>query len=177
MSRKWTYEIGYGYESILRNGVMVNKEQAVRALNDYEARIATLEKALNIDTDLTIAELRVDLRDATARIAELEAEIERLTVHSDIERQDDKSPNDTQTQTIVYGKWIPVSERLPEDGEVVWLWDGNNLGMGYYLVLAGQFMDRDTPLRRIKPTHWMPLPESPNDTQTQTVVYGKEREE
>ena len=33
-----------------------------------------------------------------------EAEIERFTVHSDIERQDDKSPNDTQTQTIVYGK-------------------------------------------------------------------------
>jgi len=38
------------------------------------------------------------------RIAELEAESERFTVHSDIERQDDKSPNDTQTQTIVYGK-------------------------------------------------------------------------
>ncbi|OPZ40035.1 MAG: hypothetical protein BWY95_02775 [Bacteroidetes bacterium ADurb.BinA104] len=99
-------------------------------------------------------------------------------------------------------RWVPVSERLPEDGEVVWLWDGNNLGMGYYLVFAGQFMDRDTPLRRIKPTHWMPLPESPivygkacidqltahdaterqddkspNDTQTQTIVYGKEREE
>jgi len=39
-----------------------------------------------------------------ARIAELEAESERFTVHSDIERQDDKSPNDTQTQTIVYRK-------------------------------------------------------------------------
>jgi Lar family restriction alleviation protein len=38
------------------------------------------------------------------RIAELETESERFTVHSDIERQDDKSPNDTQTQTIVYGK-------------------------------------------------------------------------
>ena len=38
------------------------------------------------------------------RIAELEAESERFTVHSDIERQDDKSPNDTQTQTFVYGK-------------------------------------------------------------------------
>ena len=38
----------------------------------------------------------------TARIAELEAEIERITVHSDIERQDDS--NDTQTQTVVYGK-------------------------------------------------------------------------
>ncbi len=58
-------------------------------------------------------------------------------------------------------RWIPVSERLPEDGEVVWLWDGNNLGMGYYLVLSGCFMDRDTPLRRIKPTHWMPLPGMP----------------
>ena len=44
------------------------------------------------------------INDLTARIAELEAESERFTVHSDIERQDDKSPNDTQTQTIVYGK-------------------------------------------------------------------------
>jgi len=75
-------------------------------------------------------------------------------------------------------RWRVVANgELPEDGEVVWLWDGNNLGMGYYLVLAGQFMDRDTPLRRIKPTHWMPLPESPNDTQTQTIVYRKESEE
>lgn len=39
-----------------------------------------------------------------ARIAELEAEIERLTVHSDIERQDDNYSNHTQTQTIVYQK-------------------------------------------------------------------------
>ena len=36
------------------------------------ARIAELEKGLNIDTDLTIAGLRKELRDATARIAELE---------------------------------------------------------------------------------------------------------
>lgn len=31
-----------------------------------------------------------DIRDLTARIAELEAESERFTVHSDIERQDNK---------------------------------------------------------------------------------------
>ena len=75
-------------------------------------------------------------------------------------------------------RWRVVANgELPEDGEVVWLWDGKYIGMGYYLVLAGQFMDRDTPLRRIKPTHWMPLPESPNDTQTQTIVYRKESEE
>ena len=41
---------------------------------------------------------------AVNRIAELEAEIDQLTAHDATERQDDKSPNDTQTQTIVYGK-------------------------------------------------------------------------
>ena len=43
-------------------------------------------------------------RELREYVDELEAESERITVHSDIERQDDKSPNDTQTQTIVYGK-------------------------------------------------------------------------
>jgi hypothetical protein len=41
--------------------------------DELTTRIAELEKALNIDTDLTIAGLRKELRDATARIAELEA--------------------------------------------------------------------------------------------------------
>ena len=116
-----------------------------------------------------------------ARIAELEGKIDQLTAHDATERQDDKSPNDTQTQTIVYGKWIPVSERLPEvyrdgDGEFIpflvcendkdypyrAIYDGLNWGDGMFVADV---------------THWMPLPESPNDTQTQTIVYGKEREE
>jgi len=50
------------------------------------------------------AELLTLIVGLESRIAELEAESERFTAHSDIERQDDKSPNDTQTQTIVYGK-------------------------------------------------------------------------
>ena len=80
----------------------------------YQAKIEELEKlieGLRLDND--------DFEEQADRLLirkkELEAESERFTVHSDIERQDDKSPNDTQTQTIVYGKrWIPVSERLPE---------------------------------------------------------------
>ena len=59
-------------------------------------------------------------------------------------------------------RWRVVANgELPEDGEVVWLWDGKYIGMGYYLVFAGQFMDRDTPLRPIRPSHWMRFPEPP----------------
>ena len=37
-------------------------------------------------------------------LSEYKVCIDQLTVHSDIERQDDKSPNDTQTDAVVYGK-------------------------------------------------------------------------
>ena len=43
-------------------------------------------------------------KDLKARIAELEAETDQLTAHDATERQDDKSPNNTQTQTFVYRK-------------------------------------------------------------------------
>lgn len=46
------------------------------------------------------------------RIAELEGKIDQLTAHSDIERQDDKSSNDTQTDTFVYG-WVTVCVTNP----------------------------------------------------------------
>ena len=42
--------------------------------------------------------------DLRKRIAELEAEIDQLTARWRQERQDDKSPNDTQSSTIVCGK-------------------------------------------------------------------------
>ena len=101
-------------------------------LKKAEDRIAELEKALNIDTDLTIAGLRKELRDATARIAELEmkirhnalwqasedaeerAHLEKLVLRiAELERDFDmlfrsttnkQSRKNTQTQTFVYGK-------------------------------------------------------------------------
>ena len=52
---------------------MAKEKWQTRPIEDeLRKRIAELEKALNIDTDLTIAGLGVELRDATARIAELE---------------------------------------------------------------------------------------------------------
>ena len=72
--------------------------------DDLRNRIAELEAELGKDVDLTIVGLRKELLNAQSRIAELEAEIDQLTAHDATERQDDKLPNDTQTQTIVYGK-------------------------------------------------------------------------
>ena len=78
------------------------------------ARIAELEASLAVHKEIVVKyeEQRseiIKLSNETverlnSRIAELEAESERFTVHSDIERKVDKSPNDTQTQKFVYGK-------------------------------------------------------------------------
>ena len=83
------------------------------------------------------------------RIAELEAEIERLTSHSNIERQDDK--------------WIPVSERLPElDQDVLAIVDDDivigSFGQGWDGEIS---FDRDEVGSTRYVTHWMPLPEPP----------------
>jgi len=82
------------------------KHQARRNLEDY---IAELELRLDVYNgnmyDVVVdenAKLEAQVVIANKRIAELEAENERFTVHSDIERQDDKSPNHTQIDTVVY---------------------------------------------------------------------------
>ena len=103
--------------------------------------------------------------DLRARIAELEAESERFTVHSDIERQDDKSPNDTQTDTVVYGKWIPVSKRLPEcEKDVLVFWgkasDGSKIDW-FGTAWRNECDDGKWCTDPIVPTHWMPLPSLP----------------
>jgi len=73
-------------------------------------------------------------------------------------------------------RWIPVDERLPDDSTMVLFTDGVTKGIGkfsedgFYDYWYDGFFNKPV-------THWMPLPESPNDTQTDTVVYGKEREE
>ena len=69
-------------------------------------------------------------------------------------------------------RWIPVSERLPEDGETVFVIihdgferfeNGNEVARLTYLG-NGNWWSWES--ERYVVTHWMPLPESP-------IVYGK----
>ena len=92
------------------------------------------------------------------RIAELEAEIDQLAARWRQERQDDK--------------WIPVSERLPDNWESVLTIDISKSTRD--MVTA--FYNPETSLWSthfscdLWVTHWMPLPASP-------IVYGKVCEE
>ena len=45
----------------------------------------------------------IEIAEKRIKEAQMQPRLE-LTAHSDIERQDDKCSNDTQTQTFVYGK-------------------------------------------------------------------------
>ena len=89
--------------------------------DELRARIAELE-AENEKIDYFFRKLRMfcifahwDNPNTEAEFYKVDAEIreylseykvciDQLAVHSNIERQDDKSPNDTQTDTVVYGK-------------------------------------------------------------------------
>jgi hypothetical protein len=96
--------------------------------------------------------------DLRKRIAELEAEIDQLTARLRQERQDDK--------------WIPVSERLPDNWKSVLTIDISKSTRD--MVTA--FYNPETSLWSthfscdLWVTHWMPLPESP-------IMYGKVCEE
>ena len=77
-------------------------------------------------------------------------------------------------------RWIPVGERLPEDTErmLTIVYDAFEDTTAISILQHygdGDWFSWDS--GRYVVTHWMPLPESPNDTQTQTIVYGKESEE
>ena len=84
---------------------MLNITYYCAEIDRLNARIAELEAAQrwHVVKECNDVATPIDVA-LRKRIAELEGKIDQLTAHSDIKRQDDKSSNDTQTQTIVYGK-------------------------------------------------------------------------
>ncbi len=64
-------------------------------------------------------------------------------------------------------RWIPVSERLPEDGQRVLSYDPRICEDDWIACVAftgGKFVGESgygPPMYDYEPTHWMPLPEPP----------------
>lgn len=132
----WKYEINDGLVAFYENGIERNIDKVFDTLNAAEARIAELELGLNNQT-VHSNTLQKILTEKLDRIAELEAE----------------------------RRWVPVSERLPEVGEMVLI--AYKISRKTYIARAR--MNKEGMFRftkNTKPvTHWMPLPEPPNDTQ------------
>ena len=107
------------------------------------------------------------------RIAELENELEGKRVFTDTLFYDIYRLQSRIAELEAERRWIPVSERLPEENKCVLVYDaGGNMTVDF-LVTSGE-VEKYFWLAKYRILFWMPLPESPNDTQTQAIVYGKE---
>lgn len=64
------------------------------------------------------------------------------------------------------GKWIPVSEKLPEEGRYVLVAYETIAGCLCHVSMLWTYATGDyywDGLHGINPTHWMPLPEAPKE--------------
>ena len=59
-------------------------------------------------------------------------------------------------------RWIPVTERLPEDDDDVLIMSSGSISMGYYSVYNEYWADYIN-VYNSDVTHWMPLPEPPKE--------------
>ena len=60
-------------------------------------------------------------------------------------------------------RWIPVTERLPGDGEGVLVWGCGFIQLGWYDMDDGEWRTEYFTYDDGEVTHWMPLPKAPKE--------------
>ncbi|MCR1780635.1 DUF551 domain-containing protein, partial [Klebsiella pneumoniae] len=73
--------------------------------------------------------------------------------------------NSVQSVVTVPGKWIPVSERMPEIGDIVLTAMGVAVNVGEMECSAANYRFFTSVIsgRELPATHWMPLPAGPQE--------------
>ncbi len=96
--------------------------------------------------------------------------------HDDVMPVYDSPQSPGSEPATVPGKWIPVSERMPEDDDFVYIWPRPDFGVELHV---GQYCERShkgggwyaqvyeqnygIEWHPITVTHWMPLPAAPQE--------------
>ncbi|EHI1055926.1 ead/Ea22-like family protein [Escherichia coli] len=164
------YEVRLSSQAIAQH-VLKNNAEFIAAFNPKVALALLDERERNQqyiksrdqeneDIALTVGKLRVELEAAKKRIAELKAEPVSQTYK--LNQISGNSPVSTDG-------WISCSERMPNDKQYVWCW-GKSYGWtecdtfeGYYDWSRNKWWavtdDGEEPASKV--THWMPLPEPP----------------
>lgn len=110
------------------------------------------------------------IKDALAYIQQLQTQND--TIRESFHRLKNVVVEQGQTITQLESqvpKWIPVTERLPEDYHDVLVAMGEIVDVGFHHHRYG--WECSTYKRRNNVTHWMPLPSAPEDVHAYKLVH------
>ena len=121
----------------------------------YEELVKRLRWAASYDERIVIQ----DAKDAADVIEELQFTIKGLKAEKVCAIVEEKG----RTLLKIIPKWIPVTERLPEEEEVVLVWGGTSVYTAKRHNKYGGLMwwKLNSKQHYCNPTHWMPLPQPP----------------